>query len=129
LVKNSKNIVDFYIKKIIQSDKNIKQKVLEMEEKILPFVSEILNPIERGKYISKISKGFEIEQDFVLEALENTKKKNVIEKKDEEKRTKNSLKKFDIFSKNNIIEKTKKSILKQLTAIYYWQKNMVQNEP
>jgi hypothetical protein len=100
-----------------------------MEEKILPFIAEISNPIEKGKYISKISKGFEIKEDFVLEAMENAKVKNKLEQKEEEKRKVVSNMRIDIFSKDTIIEKTKKNILKQLTAIYYWQKNLVKSDP
>ena len=113
----------------MQSEKNLKEKIADMEEKVLPFVSEIINPIEKGKYISKISKGFEIKEDFVLQALENAKTKNVLEQKEEEKRTVISNAKIDIFSKDTIIEKTKKNILKQLTAIYYWQKNLTKSDP
>lgn len=113
----------------MQSDKNLKEKIADMEEKILPFVTEITNPIEKGKYISKISTGFDIKEDFVLQALENAKTKNILEQKETEKRALVSNTRIDIFSKDTIIEKTKKNILKQLTAIYYWQKNLTQSEP
>ncbi len=129
IVKNSKNINDFYIKKILESDKNLKAKIQDMEEKILPFVAEIINPIEKGKYISKISTGFGIKEDFVLEALENVEEKNFLDKKKENKQVFIPVKNIDIFSKDTIIEKTKKKILKQLTAIYYWQKNLTKSEP
>jgi hypothetical protein len=90
-----------------------------MEEKILPFVVEIKNPIEKGKYISKISNGFEIEQKFVLEAMENMEDKNVIEQKKDLDKKKVLNKKVDIFGENNIIEKSKKTTLKQLASIYF----------
>lgn len=124
IVKNSKNIIDFYIKKIIQADKNLKEKILDMEEKILPFVAEIQNPIEKGKYISKISNGFHVNQEFVLEAIEISKSKNILEHKRELDRKNFLNKKVDIFGENNIIEKSINTTLKQLTSIYFWQKNL-----
>ena len=92
-------------------------------------MAEITNPIEKGKYVSKISTGFGIGEDFVLQSLENAKAKNILEQKEAEKRAQINNLKIDIFSKDTIIEKTKKNILKRLTAIYYWQKNLTKSKP
>ena len=124
VVKDSKNIVDFYIKKILISDKNLKEKISEMEEKILPFVAEIKNPIEKGKYISKISTGFSIDQRFVLDALEISLEKKKIEDEKNQKSLYSLDKKVDIFSEHNIIEKSINTTLKFLSSIYFWQKNL-----
>lgn len=129
IVKNSKNIVDFYIKKINNSDKNLKEKVFQMEEKILPFVAEIKNPIEKGKYISKISSGFGVDQKFVLDALKIEESKDISDQKSDLKVKSILNKKVDIFGENNIIEKSKKTTLKQMAAIYFWQKSLNKSIP
>lgn len=95
-----------------------------MEEKILPFIIEIKNPIEKGNYISKISKGFEVREEYILEALKIVQEQNLKKEKKHKKIIilKNST--LDISAKNTIIIKRKKNILKKLTAIYFWQKNL-----
>jgi hypothetical protein len=121
--------VDFYIKKINNSDKNLKEKVFQMEEKILPFVAEIKNPIEKGKYISKISSGFGVDQKFVLDALKIEESKDISDQKSDLKVKSILNKKVDIFGENNIIEKSKKTTLKQMAAIYFWQKSLNKSIP
>ncbi len=124
IVTNSQNIILFYIKKILTKDIKIKDKIKEMEEKILPFIIEIKNPIEKGNYISKISKGFEVREEYILEALKIVQEQNLKKEKKHKKIIilKNST--LDISAKNTIIIKRKKNILKKLTAIYFWQKNL-----
>lgn len=95
-----------------------------MEEKILPFIIEIKNPIEKGNYISKISKGFEVREEYILEALKIVQEQNLKKEKKHKKIIilKNST--LDISAKNTIIIKRKKNILKKLTAIYFWQQSL-----
>ncbi|PID83183.1 DNA primase [Candidatus Campbellbacteria bacterium] len=130
-ISEAKNFIDFYIGKTLNTNLSIKDKVKEMEEKILPFVAQIENPIEKGKYISKISKGFDVKESFVEDDLKKI--KEILKKQEAEdynNEVKNVImerKKVDIFSKNNIIDKTKKKILKQLSSIYFWQKSLSEN--
>ncbi len=124
LVANTKNFIDFFIGKIIFQKKPLREKISEMEEKILPFILEVPDPILKGKFISKIAKGFDIKEDFVLEALEKIKIVVEKEKKNALKKVKIEAQKFDISSKNGIISNTRKKILRELTAIYFWQKSL-----
>ena len=55
--------------------------------------------------------------------------KNILEQKKDLDNRKILNKKVDIFGENNIIEKSKKITLKQLSAIYFWQKNLNKSEP
>ncbi len=129
IVKNSKNIIEFYISKISLSDKDLKEKNREMEEKIYPFVVALNSPVERGFYVSKIATAFGVEKDYVEGELELAEKRIILERQREEKVLKTRLASVDIFQKDTIIEKIKKKILKELTAIYYWQKKLTKSEP
>ncbi len=129
IVQNSKNIIEFFINKISLSDLDLKQKNQAMMEKIYPFVISINSPIEQNYYLGKISEAFGVEKKAVREELELAKKQFILAEEQEQKRGKVLEKKLDIFSENTIIEKTQKKILKQLTAIYYWQKNLKNSEP
>ena len=121
LVANAKNFIDFFIQKIIFQKKSDREKIQEMEEKILPFILKVPDPILKGKFISKIARGFDVKEDFIIEAL----KKVELRVEEEEKREVENLKiqsqNLDIFSKKGIISSTRKKILKELSAIYYWQ--------
>ncbi len=121
LVANAKNFIDFFIQKIIFQKKSDREKIIEMEEKILPFILKVPDPILKGKFISKIARGFDVKEEFVIEALDKIK----IEIENEEKKELSLLKvkseNIDIFSKKGIISDTRKKILKELSAIYYWQ--------
>ena len=100
-----------------------------MQEKIYPFVSAISSPIEKGAYISKICNIFGVSKKDVEEELETIRLKIELEnKKISERQYKTSKRKhennkpnLDIFSENHIINKTKKRILRHITAIYFWQ--------
>jgi hypothetical protein len=118
-VANAKNFIDFFIEKIIFQKKSLREKITEMEEKILPFIVETPDPLMKGKFISKIAKGFDIKVEFIIEALEKTKIK-IIEKENKEiETTKVQSENIDIFSKKGIISDTRKKILRELSAIYF----------
>ena len=102
----------------------MREKISEMEEKILPFILEVPDPILKGKFVSKIADGFDIKEDFVLEALDKVKVEVEEGKKKEAKIAKIEAQKFDISSKNGIIQNTRKKILRELSAIYFWQKSL-----
>jgi len=102
----------------------LREKISEMEEKILPFILEVPDPILKGKFVSKIADGFDIKEDFVLEALDKVKVEVEEGKKKEAKIAKIEAQKFDISSKNGIIQNTRKKILRELSAIYFWQKSL-----
>ena len=129
LIATSQNFILFYIKKILLKNNNIKEKIKEMEEKILPFILEINNLIEKGNYISKISQGFEIQEKYILEALEKfkfdkIKAQDKILRKQIKTEVIKKNKKLDILSKSAIINQIKKKILKVLAAIYFWQQGI-----
>ncbi len=129
IVKNSRNIIDFFIEKINLSDKNLKQKNLEMHKKIYPFIFSIQSPIEKGAYISKICQVFNVSKEDVESELQIVKNQMLIEEEKQNKRKltkqiKEKEGKLEFFSENNIINKTKKRILERLTAIYFWQKQL-----
>jgi hypothetical protein len=100
-----------------------------MAEKIYPFVLEVNSPIERGAYISKISQAFGVSRGDVERELEIVKKQNILKEKEGAIRALKKSPHIDIFQKDTIIEKTKKKILRELTAIYYWQKNLTKTKP
>ena len=118
-VSEANDWLNFFIKKIIFQDKKDEEKIKEMEEKILPFVKIISDPLLKGKYIAKISDGFGIKEEFVIEALEKieTEKINFLEEEKEE----NIL---EIFPKKGIIYNTKLKILRELFSIYFWQSEL-----
>jgi hypothetical protein len=118
-VANAKNFIDFFIEKIIFQKKSIREKILEMEEKILPFIVDTPDPILKGKFISKIAKGFDVKEEFIIEALEKTKKEILKQEREDLKRSQVESKKIDIFSKKGIISNTRKKILRELSAIYF----------
>jgi len=128
LVANAKNFIDFFIKKIIFTKASLREKITEMEEKILPFILDTSDPILKGKFISKIARGFDVKEEFILEALKKVENQIKDEKKREEKNDILELEKFDISTKNGIISDTIKKILRELTAIYFWQKNLPEAE-
>jgi hypothetical protein len=99
-----------------------------MEEKILPFILEIPDLILKGRFISKIARGFGVQENFVLEALLKSEVQQKEEKKREKKKQILAVEKFDIVSKNGIISNTRKKILRELTAIYFWQKKLPEAE-
>lgn len=130
VVSQAKNIIDFFITQISLSDKNIKQKNLEMREKVYPFLLLINSPFEKGVHISKICQFFGIEREDVEKELKLLKleKKNEKGKEQEKKYLKlNEDAKLDIFFKNNIICQTRKKILKHIVSIYFWQKSLKKN--
>ncbi len=130
IVSQAKNIIDFFITQISLSDKNIKQKNLEMREKVYPFLLLINSPFEKGVHISKICQFFGIEREDVEKELKLLKleKKNEKGKEQEKKYLKlNEDAKLDIFFKNNIICQTRKKILKHIVSIYFWQKSLKKN--
>jgi hypothetical protein len=123
-VANAKNFIDFFIEKIIFQKKSIREKISEMEEKILPFIVEVPDPILKGKFISKIAKGFDVKEEFIIEALKKVEQVVKEEQKNELKRNFLPEENFDISSKSGIISDTRKKILRELTAIYFWQKSL-----
>ena len=128
LIVNAKNFIDFFIEKIIFQKKSDREKIQEMEEKILPFIVGTPDPILKGKFIAKIARGFDVKDEFIIEALKNTK----IEIEEKERRDGEMLKiqseNIDIFSKKGIISNTRKKILRELSAIYFWQESLSESK-
>ncbi len=118
-VSESKNVIEFFLNKIIFSELSLKEKIKEIENKIYPFLISLPTKMERNFYIKKIADYFSIENKDIESNL-------AILEKEIEVREKIELEKneFDIFPKNNIILKAKDKILRHLSAIYFWQKEL-----
>ncbi len=132
IIKDSLDIINFYTNRIIKKNISLHEKIKLLEEKIIPLIFNVKNPMEREVYINSIAKNFEIGNESILKSLniykenfEEEKKKTNFRKKFQEKNENQNIEKK---TEKGIIEPVKEKILKQLIGIYFWQKNIARKD-
>ena len=116
VIRNSKHIIEFLLDKFLFSTslKDPLKTKLEVEQKIIPFLSYISNPVKRSHFISIISEKSGIREEDIRQNFEKKMKEKIREEgKEEEKKTPD---------KQNIFRKD--YILRRLLGIILWQRQV-----
>jgi len=131
-LKEAKHIVNFYLNKLIFEIKkenngiinNISKRKLGkvVQEKVLPFVALIESEIEKANFVEEIANQLELPDKVIWEELKKIRKEDFInfpillEKRGLTKK----------LSLNKDKKNRKQIILRQLSGLYWWQKDMQQ---
>ncbi len=129
-VAEAMSVIDFLLKKISYRNTDLKNKLKELHLKVFPLIFVLESPMERGVWFSKISNIFEIKENLILDEFElfkinYQKKGNYSEIR---KNILNEGQKIAIFSKDYIMNKAKREVLKQIFSIYFWQKKLLEHD-
>ncbi|MFH0845919.1 MAG: DNA primase [Patescibacteria group bacterium] len=112
-LKGAKHIIHFYLNKLGKEITDKRKLGAEVQKKVLPLLLLIESEIEKSNFVKDIADFLQVPEKAIREELEKVKNKipqeksSVIKSKEKPKIQKNRL----------------QSILKQLSAIYWWQKN------
>lgn len=131
-LKEAKHIINFYLDKLIfeikESNNGIinsvaKRKLGKMvQEKVLPFVVLIDSEIEKANFVEEIANRLEVPDQVIWEELTKIKKEDFINF--------STLLKKDSRTDRLSLKKDKKNrkqiILRQLSGLYWWQKDIKQ---
>ncbi|HTE48762.1 MAG TPA: DNA primase [Candidatus Paceibacterota bacterium] len=118
VIRNSKHIIEFLVDKymLISKNNDLLQTKLEIENKIIPYLTLINNPVKKSHFISLISNKSGISENDIRERLK------VVER--------------ELKSENREIEKMAKKeetmfradyILRKLLGIIFWQKSLTES--
>lgn len=115
VIRNAKHIIEFLVDKYISiSDNKDKLKIkLEIDEKIIPYIALINNPVKRSHFVSLISDKTGISEDDIrakIKKVEQGMKSEIEEKK-------------EAIEISNVLSK-KDYIKRKLLGIIFWQKSL-----
>jgi DNA primase len=115
VIRNAKHIIEFLVDKYISiNDNKDKLKIkLEIDEKIIPYIALINNPVKRSHFVSLISDKTGISEDDIrakIKKVEQGMKSEIEEKK-------------EAIEISNILSK-KDYIKRKLLGIIFWQKSL-----
>lgn len=120
LLKNSKHIIDFYLDRLIFEIKDKRKLGKEVQEKVLPFVKLVQSEIEKANFVRSIANKLDISMQVIWSELRKIK----VSLPESLKYEKNELLDELLIKRDfsDDIKKKKSNILRQLTALYWWQK-------
>lgn len=110
-IKESQNIIDFLVSRIILKEKDPRKKVLALQKEVLPYLALIKSQTEKSYYIRKISEEFGILEAALWQDLENVKELD--------------LKKEEVLTSQNVDLLT---LEKRLFGIYFYAKEKKQED-
>jgi len=115
VIRNSKHIIEFLLDKILINKNNDKLKIkLEINDKIIPFLSLINNPVKKSHFISMVSSKSGINENDIRERLKKI-EQDLKYEKEEIKEVKET---SSIVYKKDYIER-------KLLGIILWQKTLL----
>ncbi len=112
ILTDSKHVILFYLETILGIKKDAYQKIRDVRDHILPFVSALSSTVEQSYFIKQISEATQITQEALLEDLKKV-KPEYEEKKSTEKQ------------KTPTEELTRRdSILRRILGVILWQESL-----
>ncbi len=116
-VNEAKHVVDFYLDFLKTKNYEERQFKIEVGKKVLPFVAEIKNDIDKAYFVTKIAEQLNMKEEPVWQELKKIKIEGIAKESvnpvDEQR---------DFTSKNEITRKN--SLLNRLVGILIWQKEI-----
>ncbi|MES2436713.1 MAG: DNA primase [Patescibacteria group bacterium] len=74
IVKNARHIIDVELDRILQTFSDSRERALEVEKNVLPYVAELKSEIEKGHFISKIAHEAKIKEDVIWQEIRKREK-------------------------------------------------------
>lgn len=115
VIRNSKHIIEFLVDKYISinSDKDLLKVKLEIDEKIIPYIALINNPVKKSHFISLVSGKTGISEEDIRIKIKKVKQNLQNEKEEIKEATKSP----DVLLKKDYI-------IRKLFGIAIWQRNL-----
>lgn len=113
VIRNAKHIIEFLVDKIVAMSKDTLKTKLEIENKIIPYLTLISNPVKRSHFVSLVSDKSGISENDIREKLKSVER----ELKDQNENLEKA-----VSSQEQVFRKD--YILRRLGGIILWQKTL-----
>lgn len=112
VIRNSKHVIEFLVDKYISNSKDKLKTKLEIDEKIIPYISLINNPVKKSHFISLVSNRSGISEDDIRARIKKI-----------EQEIKNEKGEIELKGVPNAVSR-KEYIERKLLGIIAWQKTL-----
>jgi DNA primase len=113
VIKNSTHIIEFYLSRLKNDEKDERKLGLKIKEEILPFVAMLENKIDQAHFVKILSETMGISEEKLYEEVEKIEIKDLDVSYPEDKK-----------SENTDIDSRRKMIIRRIIGILLWQESM-----